>query len=162
MLYFQISTSKISMYVIDHSIVPYFQTLLTDALGKSEIHVYSFDKILNDSTQTSEMDLYVSYWDDLDKLVKVRYYRSSSHLLGHFNELIKKLKSENLYQVSMDGPNVNNKFYEDFSRKFGDENYHKLIDIGRCSLRIDHGAFRVGGEQSEWELKKFHRGIHCV
>ena len=29
----------------------------------------------------------------------------------------------------MDGPNVNKKFYENFSRKFGDENYHKLIDI---------------------------------
>ena len=63
-----------SMYVINHGLAPYFQTLLIDALGKSEIHVYSFDKSLNDSTQTSEMDLYVRYWDDLDKLVKVRYY----------------------------------------------------------------------------------------
>ena len=52
----------------------------------------------------------------------------------------------------MDGPNVNKKFYEDFSRKFGDENYYKLIDIGSCCLHIVHGAFRAGAEQSEWEL----------
>ena len=95
---------KKSMYVTNHGLAPYFQTLLTDTLGKSEIHIYSFDESLNDSTQTSEMDLYVRYWDDLDKLVKVRYYGSSflghckaNDLLEHFNELIKKLKSENLY-----------------------------------------------------------------
>ena len=158
-----------SMYVINHDLAPYFQTLLIDALGKSEIQVYSFDKSLNDSIKISEMDLYVRYWDDLDKIVKVRYYGSfflghckATHLLEHFNELTKKLKSENLYQISVDGPNVNKKFYEDFSRKFGDENYHKLIDIGGCSLLIVHGAFRAGAEQSEWELKKFLEGAFTV
>ena len=62
----------------------------------------------------------------------------------------------------MDGPNVNKKFYEDFSRKFGDENYHKLIGIGSCSLHIVHGAFRAGAEQSEWELKKFLKEAFTV
>ena len=87
------------MYVINYGLAPYFQTFLIDALGKSEIHVYSFDKSLDDSTEISEMDLYVRYWDDLDKLVKIRYYGSSflchckaNNLLEHFNELAKKLK----------------------------------------------------------------------
>ena len=160
---------KKSMYVTNHGLAPYFQTLLTDTLGKSEIHIYSFDESLNDSTQTSEMDLYVRYWDDHDKLVKVRYYGSSflghckaNDLLEHFNELTKKLKSENLYQILMDDLNVNKKFYEDFSIKFGDENYRKLIDIGSCSLHIVHGVFRAGAEQSEWELKKFLKGEFSV
>ena len=65
------------MYVINHGLAPFFQTPLIDALGKSEIHVYNFDESLNDSIQTSEMDLYIRYWDDLDKLLKVRYYGSS-------------------------------------------------------------------------------------
>ena len=115
------------------------------------------------------MDLYVRYWDDLDKLVKVRYYGSSFHghckandLLEHFNELTMKLKLEDLYQISVDGPNVNKKFYEDFSRKFGDENYQKLIHIGSYSLHIVDGAFRAGDEQSEWELKKFLKGAFTV
>ena len=55
---FSLNRTK-SMYVINHGLAPYFQTLFIDALGKSEIHVYSFDENLNDSTQTSEMDLYV-------------------------------------------------------------------------------------------------------
>ena len=58
---FSLNRTK-SMYVINHGLAPYFQTLLIDALGKYEIHVYSFDESLNDSTQTSEMDLYVRYW----------------------------------------------------------------------------------------------------
>ena len=102
---FSLNRTK-SMYVINRGLAPYFQTLFIDVLGKSEIHLYSFDENLNDSTQTSEMDLYVRYWDNLDKLVKVRYYGSSflghckvNDLLEHFNELTKKLKSENLYQI---------------------------------------------------------------
>ena len=62
----------------------------------------------------------------------------------------------------MDSRNVNKKFYEDFSRKFGDENYHKLIDIDSCSLHTVRGAFRAGAEQSEWELKKFLKGAFTV
>ena len=65
-----------SVYVINPGLAPYFQTLLIDILGKSGISICSFDESLADSTQTSEMDLYVRYWDDFDKLVKVRYYRS--------------------------------------------------------------------------------------
>ena len=72
---------KKSMHVINHGLAPYFQSLLIDALGKSEIHVYSFDESLHGSTQTGEMNLYVRYWDNLDKLVKVRYDGSS--FLGH-------------------------------------------------------------------------------
>ena len=48
------------------------------------------------------------------------------------------------------------------SQKFGDENYHKLIDIGSCSLHIVHSAFRAGAEQSGWELKNFLRGAFTV
>ena len=62
----------------------------------------------------------------------------------------------------MDGPNVNKKFYEDFSRKVGGENCHKLIDMGSRSLHIDHGAFKAGAEQSEWELEKFLKGASTV
>ena len=121
---FSLNRTK-SMYVINHGLAPYFQTLLIEALGKSEIYVYSFAESLNDHSQTSEMDLFVRYWDHLDKFVKVRCYGSS--FLGHFkandlskhsNELTKKLKSENLYQISMNGPNVNKKFYDDFSKSW--------------------------------------------
>ena len=90
---FSLSRTK-SMYVINHVLTPYFQTLLIDTLEKSKIYVYSFGESLNESTQTSKMDLYVRYWDDLDKLVKVRYcgssflgYCKANNFLEHFNEL---------------------------------------------------------------------------
>ena len=35
----------------------------------------------------------------------------------------------------MDDPNVNKKFYENFSRKLGDENYHKLINLAAATYR---------------------------
>ena len=52
-----------SMYVINHWLAPFFKSQLTDDLEKSDIHVFSFDESLNDVTQTSEMDLYVRYWE---------------------------------------------------------------------------------------------------
>ena len=52
-----------SMYVINHGLAPFFKSQLTDDLEKSDIHVFSFDESLNDVTQTSEMDLYIRYWD---------------------------------------------------------------------------------------------------
>jgi len=138
-------------------------------LQKSEIFSYSFDESLNEATQTSEMDLYIRFWDDLDDSVKVRYYDSSflghgkhTDILNHFNELTKNLKSECLYQISMDGPNVNLKFFQEFSAKFKVENYHSLVDIGSCSLHIVHGAFRTGAEKSEWSLKKLLKGAYTI
>ena len=90
---FSLSRAK-SMYVINHVLAPYFQTLLIDTLEKSKIYVYSFGESLNESTQTSKMDLNVRYWDDLDKLFKVRYcgssflgYCKANNFLEHFNEL---------------------------------------------------------------------------
>ena len=63
-----------SMYVINHGLAPFFKLQLTDDLEKSDIHVFSFDESLNDVTQTSEMDLYVRYWDVNASQVKSRYF----------------------------------------------------------------------------------------
>lgn len=52
-----------SMYVINHWIAPFIKSQLTDNLEKSDIYIFRFDKSLNDVTQTSEMNVYVSYWD---------------------------------------------------------------------------------------------------
>ena len=67
--------------MINHGLAPYFKNQLEAALQKSEVYVYSFDKSLNLVTQTSEMDLYIRYWDKTENVVKVRYYGSS--FLGH-------------------------------------------------------------------------------
>ena len=95
---------------------------MTDHLEKSDMHVFSFDESLNDVTQTSEMDLYVRYWDVNASQVKSRYYGSSflghdthKDLLKHFGEITKDLSPSKLCHISMDGPNVNLKFLKEFS-----------------------------------------------
>ena len=109
--------------------------------------MYSFDESLNDVTQTTEMDLHVRYWDPIENRVKVRYYDSTflghgthTDLLNHFKSITNDLPSNKVYQVSMDGPNVNLKFYKEFSRLNKEENYHCLIHLITCSLHTVHNC----------------------
>ena len=85
--------------------------------------------------------LHVHYWDRIENRVKVRYYDCTflgygTHLdlLSHFKSITNGLPSSKVYQVSVDGPSVNLKFYKEFSRLYKEENCHCLIDIGTCSL----------------------------
>ena len=158
-----------SMYAINQWIYLYFESLLLSSLNQSNIHVYSFDESLNNFTQTCEMDLYLRYWDIACSQVKVRYFESSflghgrsSDILGHFSKITKDLNAAHLYQVSMDGPNVNLKFYQEFCRKRKDEKYHSLIDIGSCSLHIIHGSLKTGAEKSNWGIKKLLKGAYTL
>ena len=103
---------KNSMYVTNHGFAPFSQ--LIDDLEKSDFHVFSFDESLNDVTQTSDMELYVRYWDVNASQVKSQYYGLSflghatyKDLLQHFGEIMKDLSPSKLYHISMDGPNVN-------------------------------------------------------
>ena len=165
---FSIARTK-SMYAINHGIDPYFKSLLLSILSQSNIHVYSFDESLNNITQTCEMDLYVRYWDIACSQVKVWYFESSflGHgtsldTLGHFSRITKDLSASHLYQVSMDGPNVNLKFYQEFCRKHKDEKYHSLIDIGSCSLHIIHGSLKTRAEKSNWGINKLLKGAYTL
>ena len=72
---------------------------------------------MNEVMQTCEMDLHLHYWDVNENLVGSRYYGSSflghathTDLLNHFQDTTKELPLTNLFQISMDGLNVNFKF----------------------------------------------------
>ena len=141
---FSMATTK-AMYAINHGIAAYFKSLLLSSINTSDIHVYSFDESLNEVTQTCGMDLYVRYWDVACSQVKMRYFGSSfmghgtyTDILQHFDKITKDLNPAHLYQISMDGPNVNLKFYREFVQKRKDENYHSLIDIASCGLYVIH------------------------
>ena len=95
------------------------------------------------------MELFAGFWDHAGKYVKVRYYGStfrehSRHtvILNHFVGMTKDPKSECLYQISMYGPTVNMKVFQEFSVKFKNENY-SLVDISSYSPHIEHGVFRT-------------------
>ena len=53
-------------------------------------------------------------------------------------------------------------FFQEFSAKFKNENYHSCVDIGSCSLCIAHGTFRTSAEKSECALKKLLKGAYMI
>ena len=70
------------------------------------------------------MNVFVRFWNGTNRCVKVRYYGSPflghasyTDILNHFVGMAKDLKSECLYQVSLDGPTVNMKVCKEFSEK---------------------------------------------
>ena len=114
---FTLTPSKCS-YVICHGIAPFFKTLLPDELKEALFYVMSYDESLNHITQIDQMDVIVRFWDDNKKRVQVRYFDSgflghtgAKQLLEEFHELTENLILTRLIQISMDGPNVNWKFW---------------------------------------------------
>ena len=110
-----------SMYVINHWIAPFIKSQLTDNLEKSDIYIFRFDKSLNDVTQTSEMNLYVSYWDVNASQISIygsSFLGHATHkgLLKHFGEIMKDLSRSKLFLLSMARPNVNLKYLNKFSK----------------------------------------------
>ena len=69
-----------------------------------------------------------------------------------------RFEPAHLYQISMDGPNVNLRFYREFVQKYKYENYQLLIDIGSCGLRVNHGSLGTRVDDSQWGLKKLMKG----
>ena len=91
------------------------------------------------------------YWDPIENRVKVRYCDSTflghgthTDLLNHPKSITNDLPSNKVYQLSMDRPNVNLKFYKEFSRLYKEEN---------C-LHTLHNSFRTGVEATGWNVKK--------
>ena len=150
-----------SMYANNHGLAPFFKSTLTSDLQKSDVHTYSFDESQNEVTQTCEMDLHMRYWDVNENLIRSRYYGSSflghathTDLLNHFQDITKELPLTNLFQISMDGPNVNLKFFKEFSANFNSNCSRSLIDMGTCNLHVVHGSLKTDKVASGWGLKK--------
>ena len=68
-------------YLITYGIAPYFYDLLKDIVNNSECYTVLFYESLNRISQTSQMDILRRYWDNIAKMVKVRFWNSS--YLGH-------------------------------------------------------------------------------
>ena len=73
---FEMGRTK-TMYEITHGLAPYFKLILADAIGRSDLYTHSFDESLNEVTQSSEMDLFVRYWNADSNQVQSRYFGSS-------------------------------------------------------------------------------------
>ena len=123
--------------------------------------------------QTCEMDLHLGYWDVNENLVWSRYYGASflghathTDLLNHFKGITRELPLTNLFQIAMDGLNLNLKFFKEFSAIFNSNCLRSLIDMGTCNLHVVHGSLKtskvgrkkkesclwMGSQKKSWKL----------
>ena len=165
---FQMGRKKL-MYVVKYGLFPYFKQSVKDLILKSPFIVALFDESLNKTSQKSEMDLHVRYWDVNEKNVVVRYWNSkflghtrSNDLVKAFNDGFNELDLTKLVQISMDGPNSNLKFLSEMKKLTIEDELASLIDIGSCNLHVIHGAFKTGSESSGWNLHKILKGAFTL
>ena len=57
------------MYVVNYGLLPYFKQSVKDLIQKSPFIVALSDESLNKTSQKSEMDLHVRYWDVNEKKI---------------------------------------------------------------------------------------------
>ena len=84
------------------------------------------------------------------------------NFFSHFSDINKDLNHIHLHQISLDGPNVNIKFHQEFSAHLKKRNFHSLIDIGSCSLHIIHRSFTTGAVKCGWKLQKVLKGAYHI
>ena len=157
---FELGADKLK-YVTNWGVAPYFKDLLIKAqLHTSDFMVISLDESLNYSTQNCQMVIFLWFWNHKEEKVDVRYWDSrflghAAHkdLLKHFSSALEGIDLSKIIQVSMDGPSVNWKFYDELVKQRQEMELHQLINIGSCGLHIIHGAFKTGVEKTDWCIK---------
>ena len=66
-------------------------------------------------------------------------------------------------QASMDGPNVNWKFYDYLTENHSKPHIKKRIDIGTCGLHVIHGPWQTCNKKPQGTLTlSFARFIDCL
>ena len=129
-------------YLTCFGLAPYFHEQLVDMVRSTACYSISFDECMNRISQNEQMDFIIRYWDGNTNKVAVRYlgseflgHTTAVNRLTHFKQGISRLDPKQLLQVSMDGPNVNWKFYTDLTKERNSEELPKLLNIGSCGLQ---------------------------
>ena len=146
-------------YNITHGLAPYFHDLVYNSVLQSDHIVACFDESLNEVVQKCQMDLCVRYWDVNKSWAATRYFDSS--FLGHatannlqssFTSLLNDQILSKIVQVSMDDPNLNLKFLDQFINQLEIQSEKSLLDMGSCDLHVVHGAFQNGHKNAKWNV----------
>ena len=155
------------MYLCVFGLAPYYEQKLLNILDNVPYYSISFDESLNKVTKNEQMDFHIRYWDTETQQVCSQYF--ASKFLGHakandlqcFRDVTAKLKPQKILQISMDGPNVNHKFYNDLlvEREASELDLPCFIDLGTCSLHVGHGALRKGFEETGWKIERLLRSL---
>ena len=101
------------------------------------------------------MDMMVRFWDSENNKLIERYFNSefighatTADLLIHLKNGSALLNPSNLVQISMDGSNVNWKFYHNLFQERNGKELPDLLNSGSCSLHVVHESFKKGAKES--------------
>ena len=159
--------SRKTSYICVFGLAEHFKEMLMKSV--KGYFTILFDKCLNKKSQSKQMDIHVRYWEG-NKVV-TRYF--GSQFLGHAtaNDMTKHFEESvvnsglpicNLAQISMDGPNVNWKFFTDMKKKLSDDFDTILINIGSCGLHIVHNSFKTGATATEWKVEALLSSLYYL
>lgn len=77
-----------------------------------------------------------------------------------FKDILPEDLRNKIIQISMDGPNVNLKFFNDLQKDFSENQNRSLLILGSCGLHVVSGSFKTGIESTDWDLISFLRALH--
>lgn len=163
---------KKTAYLCVFGIAEYIKTLiLKDILSDSEYYVVRFDESLNKKSQSKQMDFHLRYWVGNQVTTDTRYIGSqfmghgtAEDMIIHFNEGIKDLNTvrNKLIHISMDGPNVNWKFFYLFYQQFMKDHGCSMVNIGSYGLNIVHNVFKTGAQATEWNISSLLSSLYYL
>lgn len=154
-------------YEIVYGLAPYFRQKLLSIVNSCPEFVICFDEAFNEVLQKGQLDVLLRFWNPVDNIVESRYL--GSEFMGHAKAVdivravrvaLRDLDIGKLLQISMDGPNVNLKFFEDFCSDIEAEGLSVPLNIGSCSLHVIHGALLYGNGVTGWKLDKFLKNLY--
>ena len=115
------------------------------------------------------MDQVVKFWKGGEK-VETRYLNSSFLLKASALDLLEGFKTgisslgiwlDKLLQISMDAPNVNLKFYDEFIKDLSRKQLEpKILETGSCSLHKVNGAFKFAHKKCSWNIDSFLKSLY--
>ena len=82
-------------------------------------------------------------------------HATADDVVAHFRSALEGLLLNQILQISIDGPNVNWKFFEKFQGELKREFNVMLLNVGSCGLHVVHGAFKDGSKASGWDVDRF-------
>ena len=152
-----------SSYMITFGLGPHFLEQLKEKVKASSTgYVLLFDESFNAKNRLKQMDFHIRFWEN--NFVKTRYL--TSEFLGHARseDLFEKfdvvfsdfgLQKSKLLQLSMDGPSVNWKAYNQLHCELKDNFKSGLLHVGSCGLHTLHNAFKKGCAATKWQIDSF-------
>ena len=135
-------------YNITYGLSPYFHNQVEQMISIVKYIVVCFDESLNEVIQKEQMDICVQFWDSNRNKMAARYFSSAflgdttaKDLCDEFTTVSNNDILLKILQVSMDGPNVNWKFFDALNDDFEEKFETTLLEMGSCGLHVVHGAF---------------------